>query len=103
MAPHIKPKKNSLAIRLTESAVFLRTDYTPTRRNVQPTSSTRNGLLRGLLVLEIVKPTKITSIDVELTGTSSTAWPEGTFKIFFVPPSLSQLSCSVLPEFESQR
>lgn len=82
MPTNSKPKKNSLSIRLTESAVFLRTDYTPTRQNIPPTSSTRNGLLRGLLVLEIAKPTKISSIEVELTGTTFTAYPEGALSLF---------------------
>ncbi len=73
-----KPKKNALSIRLAESAVFLRTDYSKnTRRNSSPSSFSRNGVLRGLLVLDLVKPTKVTRIDVELTSTTSTACPEG--------------------------
>lgn len=69
------PTKNTLSIRLAESAVFLSTDTHPrvTDRNAEQKST----LLRGLLVLHLVKPTKITSIDVELTATTSTAWPEG--------------------------
>ncbi|KAL0955875.1 hypothetical protein HGRIS_002074 [Hohenbuehelia grisea] len=67
-----KPSKNSLSIRLAESAVFLRTnDFTGRSRDSRP------ALLRGLLVLEIVKPTRISSIDIHLTAKSSTAWPEG--------------------------
>ncbi|KAG6841423.1 hypothetical protein C0991_011317 [Blastosporella zonata] len=34
-------------------------------------------MLRGLLVLELAKPTRITSIELELIAKSSTAWPEG--------------------------
>ena len=68
-----KSKSNSLSIRLTESAVFLSTDgHTPVRGSEQ-----RSTLLRGLLVLQLVKPTKIKSIDVELTATASSAWSEG--------------------------
>lgn len=69
------PNKNCLSIRLSESAVFLRTDAaTGRRRNVD---APRTSILRGLLTLELVKPTKITSIDIELQATTSTAWPEG--------------------------
>lgn len=69
------PNKNCLSIRLSESAVFLRTDAaTGRRRNVE---APRSSMLRGLLTLELVKPTKITSIDIELQATTSTAWPEG--------------------------
>jgi hypothetical protein len=68
-----KSKSNSLSIRLTESAVFLTTDgHTPARGSEQ-----RSTLLRGLLILQLVKPTKIKSIDVELTATASSSWPEG--------------------------
>jgi hypothetical protein len=78
MASTQKPKKNALSIRLAESAVFLRTDYSKnTRRNSSPSSFSRNGVLRGLLVLDLVKPTKITRIDVELSSTTNTACLEG--------------------------
>jgi hypothetical protein len=71
-----KKKGNCLSIRLTESAVFLPIDGIPNRRGstVRPD---RNAVLRGLLILDLVKPTKITSIDVELSAITSTAWPEG--------------------------
>ncbi|KAF8070739.1 hypothetical protein FPV67DRAFT_1041012 [Lyophyllum atratum] len=67
-------KKNPLTIRLTESAVFLRSDATgrPTR-----SQESRPSMLRGLLILELSKPTRITSIELELVAKSSTAWPEG--------------------------
>lgn len=67
-----KPGKNTLSIRLAESAVFLRTnDFTGRSRDSRP------ALLRGLLVLDLVKPTKISSIELELTAKTSTSWPEG--------------------------
>lgn len=34
-------------------------------------------LVRGLLVLKLPKPTKITSIDVVFDGRATTDWPEG--------------------------
>ncbi|KAL1695910.1 hypothetical protein GGG16DRAFT_121259 [Schizophyllum commune] len=34
-------------------------------------------MLRGLLILDLVKPTKISSIELELSAKASTAWPEG--------------------------
>ncbi|KAF8161303.1 hypothetical protein B0H34DRAFT_796110 [Crassisporium funariophilum] len=69
--------KNSLSIRLTESAVFLRTDGAPSSRRSNNGEPQRSAMLRGLLVLDLVKATKITSIDVELTAITSNAWPEG--------------------------
>ncbi|KAF9012533.1 hypothetical protein BDQ17DRAFT_1344100 [Cyathus striatus] len=69
-------KRNALSIRLTESAVFLRTDPATARRNPD---SVRSSMLRGLLTLDLVKPTKISSIEIELTAKTATAWPEGTF------------------------
>ena len=69
--------KNSLSVRLTESAVFLRTDghaHVRGRHYEQ-----RSTLLRGLLILQLVKPTKIKSIEVDLTATASSAWPEGDY------------------------
>lgn len=66
-------KNNTLSIRLTESAVYLSTDQAPEDRSVEQ----RSTLLRGLLILHLAKPTKITSIEAELTATSSLSWPEG--------------------------
>ena len=71
-------KTNCLSIRLAESAVFLPTDGALNRRG-NAVRLDRNGLLRGLLVLDLAKPTKITSIDVEFSANTSTAWPEGAF------------------------
>jgi len=88
MAPNPqKPKKNAVSIRLNESAIFLRTDGPSARRT---NNETRNSMLRGLLVLDLVKPTKITSIDVQLTATTSTAWPEGKFLVVHGIPSVVQ-------------
>ncbi len=69
--------RSTLDIRLAESVVFLRTgDGTGrTRHGTQP--SAPPAMVRGLLTLNIVKPTKISSIEIELTGKTSTAWPEG--------------------------
>ncbi|KAJ7686591.1 hypothetical protein B0H17DRAFT_1072044 [Mycena rosella] len=50
--------KNTLTIRLTEAAVYLRTSDNNARRRV-------------------LKPIKITSIDLELQAKTSTSWPEG--------------------------
>ncbi|KAJ7018359.1 hypothetical protein C8F04DRAFT_167052 [Mycena alexandri] len=70
--------KNTLTIRLTEAAVFLRTDDNRARRRqAHDASDPQPGMLRGLLTLTIVKPIKITSIDLELQARSSTSWPEG--------------------------
>ncbi|KAJ7125134.1 hypothetical protein C8R44DRAFT_830961 [Mycena epipterygia] len=72
--------KNTLTIRLTEAAVFLRTDENNARRrnpaNAVPDTQ-KSSMLRGLLTLTIVKPVKITSIELELQAKSSTSWPEG--------------------------
>jgi hypothetical protein len=35
------------------------------------------ALLRGLLTLKLVKPTRVKSIEVLLEGTSKTDWPDG--------------------------
>ncbi|KAJ7821129.1 hypothetical protein B0H14DRAFT_3471811 [Mycena olivaceomarginata] len=70
--------KNTLTIRLTEAAVFLRTDENNTRRRpANDPSQARPSMLRGLLTLNIVKPIKVTSIDLELQAKTSTSWPEG--------------------------
>jgi len=86
MAPDSKAKKNSLSIRLAESAVFLRSDYTHSRRNHDSTSTTSSpdSLLRGLLVMDIAKPTKITNIEAELTALSGIYSPEGVVHVFFL-------------------
>ncbi|PSR72721.1 hypothetical protein PHLCEN_2v11416 [Hermanssonia centrifuga] len=62
--PHTK---NCLEIRLTESVVFLRGgDGTGRHRTgTQPTAPP--AMIRGLLTLNVAKPTKISSIEVELS------------------------------------
>jgi len=87
MAPNSKAKKNSLSIRLAESAVFLRSDYTHSRRNHDSTSTTssRDSLLRGVLVLDIAKPTRITNIEAELTALAAIYCPEGVVHVFLLP------------------
>ena len=69
--------KNTLNIRLAEPVVFLRgsAETTTTGRRTRPPAQT--AMLRGLLVLQIEKPTKICSIDVTLEGKSQISWPEG--------------------------
>ncbi|KAJ6491827.1 hypothetical protein C8R47DRAFT_1121999 [Mycena vitilis] len=71
--------KNTLNIRLTEAAVFLRTNENNARRRGSTTdlADSRPSMLRGLLTLNIVKPIKVTSIDLELQAKTSTSWPEG--------------------------
>ncbi len=70
------PHKNSLDIRLAESVGFLRAgEATGRQRNLQ--ADAPPGMVRGLLVLNLAKPTRITSIEIELVGKTVTAWPEG--------------------------
>ncbi|KAI8970803.1 hypothetical protein BD414DRAFT_540689 [Trametes punicea] len=70
------PHKTSLDIRLAESVVFLRAgDATGRQRNLQ--ADAPPGMVRGLLVLNLAKPMRITSIEIELVGKTVTAWPEG--------------------------
>ncbi|KAF9239464.1 hypothetical protein BU15DRAFT_61972 [Melanogaster broomeanus] len=42
-----------------------------------PDPSEPPTLVRGLLILNVVKPTRISSIEVELNGVATTSWPEG--------------------------
>lgn len=70
------PHKNALDIRLAESVVFLRAgDATGRQRGLL--ADAPPGMVRGLLVLNLAKSTRITSIEVELVGKTTTAWPEG--------------------------
>ncbi|KAJ7072695.1 hypothetical protein C8F01DRAFT_972326 [Mycena amicta] len=70
--------KNTLTIRLTEAAIFLKTsENNARRRNPTDDAGCRPSMLRGLLTLSIAKPTKITSIDLELQAKATTSWPEG--------------------------
>ncbi|KAE9392952.1 hypothetical protein BT96DRAFT_999921 [Gymnopus androsaceus JB14] len=72
---HAGPSKNTLSIRLAESAVFLRTNDSTGRNRY---NDSRPTMLRGLLTLELVKPTRINRIVLELAAKSITVWPEGT-------------------------
>ena len=80
--PTSKSKKNTLSIGLTESAVFLSSDIHTRSSHINVEH--RSTLLRGLLILNLVKPIKITSIEVELTATTSTAWQEGETDLLFM-------------------
>ncbi|KAI0061210.1 hypothetical protein BV25DRAFT_807582 [Artomyces pyxidatus] len=71
-----KVHKNSLNITLTESAVFLRAVDFSGRRHAHDNAPP--SMLRGLLTLSLAKPTRISSIEVELQGTAVTTWPEAT-------------------------
>ncbi|KAF8891808.1 hypothetical protein BD779DRAFT_1513256 [Infundibulicybe gibba] len=64
------PRKTSFKITLNESVVFLRPNRS---RSGEPPPS----LLRGLLILELAKPTRITSIELDLQAESLTSWPDG--------------------------
>jgi len=66
-------KNNAVTIRLTESAVFLQSGGS------RSLSRSRPSLLRGLLVLDLPKPTKIKSIELELIGKTANSWPEGKY------------------------
>lgn len=68
--------KNNLSIRLTESVVFLRNND-PTGRRTNGSAPT--SLLRGLLTLELAKPTRISSIELDFQGKVLTSWPEGMY------------------------
>jgi hypothetical protein len=67
--------KNELTIRLTESVVFLRT-ADRTSRQLIPISSSPS-MVRGLLTLDLAKPMRISSIELELQGTSTITWIDG--------------------------
>jgi hypothetical protein len=79
--------KNSLNIRLTEPVVFLRggPDATARHGNRVLPEDRPTGVVRGLLTLDLVKPTRISSIEVELVGKTSTSWPEGEHMMLFLP------------------
>ncbi|EJD08036.1 uncharacterized protein FOMMEDRAFT_131011 [Fomitiporia mediterranea MF3/22] len=69
--------KNNLDIRLTESVVFLRGSAETTVTGRRTTREAQPAMLRGLLTLNLDKPTKISSIEITLEGKSQTSWPEG--------------------------
>ncbi|KAI0002225.1 hypothetical protein BJV74DRAFT_986079 [Russula compacta] len=68
--------KNTLSISLAESLLFLRSADISTHRSTT-VANTPPSILRGLLILTLVKPTRISSIQVELVGESVTTWIEG--------------------------
>ena len=69
----LEPHRNTLAISLIDPIVFLRgADFSRGRHENAPPS-----ILRGLLTLCLTKPTRISSIEVELIGQSLTTWSEG--------------------------
>ncbi|THH13670.1 hypothetical protein EW146_g6579 [Bondarzewia mesenterica] len=74
--------KNNLSICLTESVVFLRSSNFTGRRH--SASDSPSAVLRGLLTLNLAKPTRISSIEIEFQGKSSTNWPEGEYDKLFV-------------------
>jgi hypothetical protein len=72
----IQYERNTLCIRLTESVVFLRTSDPTGRDHNQENAAP--AMVRGLLTLNIVKPTRISSIEIELQGKATTSSFEGT-------------------------
>jgi hypothetical protein len=70
-------EKSKLTIRLAEPVIYLKdVDFSGRHRTHNELSPP--SLVRGILVLHLSKPTKISSIVVELTAKSSTRHPEGT-------------------------
>ncbi|KAJ4497250.1 hypothetical protein C8R41DRAFT_235959 [Lentinula lateritia] len=78
---HPGPLKNTLSIRLAESAVFLRTNDLTGRNRY---GDSRPTYLRGVVQLELVKPTRISRIVLELGAKVGTIWPEGESMYLFV-------------------
>lgn len=72
-----KNAKNTLTIRLTESVVFLRGGVEATLFGRRSPREAQPAMLRGLLTLTLVKPTKVSSIEITLDGKTQSAWPEG--------------------------
>lgn len=75
--------KSPLTIRLTESAVFLRSDGA----DREACDDSCPSMLRGLLTLDLAKPTKISSIELELVAVSVVSWPEGAYILQCLPTS----------------
>ncbi|KAI0250909.1 hypothetical protein BJV78DRAFT_1214578 [Lactifluus subvellereus] len=79
MIPGSKLHRNNLSITLTESVVFLRVvDFSTRRWIAQENENASPSMLRGLLTLDLVKPIRISSIQIELVGQSVATWSEGT-------------------------
>lgn len=70
--------RNSATLRLTEPVIFLRcgTD-SASRRGRGESIESPPALLRAILTLKLVKPTRVTIIDVTFEGVSKTDWPDG--------------------------
>ena len=82
--------KNKLAIRLAEPVVYLKdVDFSGRHRTHNELSPP--SMVRGILVLRLSKPTKICSIDIELTAKSSTHYPEGALRIGVIIPLPNQV------------
>ncbi|KAH9025442.1 hypothetical protein EDB85DRAFT_1982737 [Lactarius pseudohatsudake] len=74
-----EPHKNSLSISLIDPIVFLRgVDYS-SRRSIAHEDAPPS-ILRGLLTLCLTKPTRISSIQVDLVGQSVVTWSEGSVR-----------------------
>lgn len=70
--------KNSATLRLTEPVIFLRCGADSSSRRRRTTTVDRPpALLRAILTLKLVKPTRVNSIDVVFEGVSKTDWPDG--------------------------
>ena len=72
-----KTGKNTLSIRLTESVVFLRGSVDTVVTGRRTTREAQPAVLRGLLILNLTKPMKVSSIEITLEGKAQSAWPEG--------------------------
>lgn len=70
-------EKSKLTIRLAEPVVYLK-DVDFSGRHQTHNELSPPSMVRGILVLHLSKPTKICSIDIELTAKSSVHHPEGT-------------------------
>jgi hypothetical protein len=73
------PDKNFLSIRFTEPVVCLRSTERESRHGGD--TDPPPAVVRGLLTLKLAKPTKISSIELELQGSASTKWTQGKFLI----------------------
>jgi len=83
--------KNKLTIRLAEPVVYLK-DVDFSGRDRTHNELSPPSMVRGILTLHLSKPTKICSIDVELTAKSSMHYSEGMSR----PCSPIVLPCSRL-------
>ncbi|KAH9006181.1 hypothetical protein EDB86DRAFT_3142790 [Lactarius hatsudake] len=79
MTPGFEPHKNSLSISLIDPIVFLRGVNSSTRRSIARENAPPS-ILRGLLTLRLTKPTRISSIQVDLVGQSVVTWSQGAVR-----------------------